>query len=53
MSDSCPTLPGDESTSELELADDGLLLGACSIKSGLVAGSGMCPDLAIFNRPVY
>jgi hypothetical protein len=46
-SDSCPTLPGDESTSELEPADDGLLPGARSVKSGLVAGPGMCLDLAI------
>ncbi|KAK4032855.1 hypothetical protein C8A01DRAFT_20129, partial [Parachaetomium inaequale] len=36
-----PTLPGDESTSELEPADDRLLPGARSkVKSGLVAASG-------------
>jgi hypothetical protein len=39
-----PTLPGNESTSKLELADNRLLLGAYSkVKSGLVTSLGIYP----------
>jgi hypothetical protein len=49
-----PILPGDESTSELELADDGLLLGIRSkVKSGLITSPGIYLDLTFLNRLAY